>query len=323
MTLPQKIRPMLATTGSMPTHEEDWAFEIKWDGVRALTYLDHGSLHMESRNLLDITPRYPEVHGVASVFKGRDAVLDAEVVAFDAEGRPSFQLLQSRMHVAGERAVRGLSQSVPVVLMVFDVLWLDGRSLMDEPWTARRQALESLALDGHAWRTSAAWPGQGSALSTASREKGLEGVMAKKMDSAYEAGRRSRCWVKIKNVARQEVVVGGWLPGAGNREGRLGALIVGVYEGDQLRLAGKVGTGFTDRMLDELAGVLAPLARDTSPFADKVSWKVARFVEPVLVAEVEFTEWTQAGTLRHPSFKGLRDDKAPSQVVREPVSGRQ
>jgi bifunctional non-homologous end joining protein LigD len=194
---------------------------------------------------------------------------------------------------------------------------------MDRPWTERRARLESLGLDGEAWRTSTAWPGEGSALSAATRDKGLEGVMAKKMDSAYEAGRRSRCWVKIKNVNRQEVVIGGWLPGEGNREGRLGSLLIGVYEGDQLRLAGKVGTGFTDKMLEEMAERLAPLARDTSPFADKVPWRKARFVAPELVAEVEFTEWTAAGTLRHPSYKGLRVDKSPREVVREPTSGRQ
>lgn len=323
MSIPHKIKPMLATTGSLPARQDEWVFEIKWDGVRALCYIDGGVLHMESRNLLDITPRYPELHGLAAALQGRDAVLDGEVVAFDAEGRPSFGTLQQRMHVADERAVHRLVHDVPVVLMVFDVLWLDGRSLMDEPWTARRQALESLGLDDAAWRVSTAWPGQGEELLAASREKGLEGIMAKKMNSPYEAGRRSRGWIKIKNVARQEVVVGGWLEGSGNRTGRLGALIVGYYDGGALRLAGKVGTGFADRDLADMGARLAGLARDTSPFADKVPWRAAHFVEPELVGEVEFTEWTRAGTLRHPSWKGLRMDKSPQEVVREPVSGRQ
>jgi bifunctional non-homologous end joining protein LigD len=324
MKLPAKVKPMLATTGSLPMDEADWAFEIKWDGVRGLCYVEDGRLHMESRNLLDITPRYPELQGLAAALAPHDnAILDGEVVAFDAGGRPSFQALQARMHVADSRAVDRLVHDVPVVLMLFDILWLDGRSLMAEPWTERRRVLESLGLDDASWKVSSAWPGQGTELSKASRERGLEGVMAKKMDSPYEAGKRSRCWLKIKNVNRQEVVIGGWLPGAGNREGRLGALIIGYYEGDRLRLAGKVGTGFTDRMLDELGRTLEPLATPASPFADKVSWRQARFVKPVLVADVEFTEWTEAGTLRHPSFKGLRDDKAPREVVREPLSGRQ
>ena len=315
---------MLATTGSMPRDQAEWAFEIKWDGVRALVYVDGGRIRMESRNLLDITPRYPELHPLVDALGGRSAVLDGEVVAFDPEGRPSFGLLQQRMHVANERAVQRLVRDVPVVLMLFDILWLDGRPLMHEPWTQRRQVLESLGLEDGSWRVSTAWAGQGDALLAASREKGLEGVMAKKMDSAYEAGRRSRCWLKIKNVNRQEVVVGGWLEGSGNRTGRLGALIVGYYD-DQGRLlpAGKVGTGFTDKALEDMAERLAPLARDDSPFALKVPWKQARFVDPVLVGEVEFTEWTAAGTLRHPSWKGLRMDKSPQEVVREPVSGRQ
>ena len=314
---------MLATTGSLPTKPEEWAYEIKWDGVRALVYVEDGGMHMESRNLLDMTPRYPELHKLAAALQGHEAILDGEVVAFDPEGRPSFQLLQSRMHVSNARHVDGLIESVPVVLLLFDVLWLDGQSLMDKPWTERREVLQSLGFEDDRWKTSTAWPGEGQALIEATKARGLEGVMAKKMNAPYEPGKRSRCWLKLKNVNRQEVVIGGWLAGSGNRSGRLGALIIGVYEGDELRLAGKVGTGFTDRMLDEMAERLAPLARPTSPFADKVPWKLANFVEPVLVADVEFTEWTGAGTLRHPSYKGLRVDKSPREVVREPTSGRQ
>lgn len=315
---------MLATTGSLPRDEEAWSFEIKWDGVRALCYIEDGALRMESRNLLDITPRYPELAGVVDALgRGRDAILDGEVVTFDAEGRPSFGLLQSRMHLTNAAQVRQRMVDTPVVLMLFDVLWLDGQSLMARPWFERRAVLESLGLDDACWRVSTAWPGQGSGLVAASKERGLEGVLAKRMDSLYEPGRRSRCWLKIKNVNRQEVVIGGWLPGEGSRSGRLGALVIGYYDGDDLRFAGKVGTGFTDKVLRELGETLEPLARDTSPFADKVPWGQARYVEPVLVADVEFAEWTANGTLRHPSYKGLRADKSPREVVREPVSGRQ
>lgn len=315
---------MLATTGSLPSDESEWAFEIKWDGVRALCYVEDGVLHLESRNLLDITPRYPELGGIVDALgPGREAILDGEVVTFDAEGRPSFGLLQSRMHLADPGLVRQRMVDTPVVLMLFDVLWLDGESLMDRSWSERRAVLESLGLDDSCWRVSTAWPGQGAGLLAASKARGLEGVVAKKMTAVYEPGRRSRCWLKIKNVNRQEVVIGGWLPGEGNRAGKLGALVIGYYDGDDLRFAGKVGTGFTDKVLRELGETLAPLARDSSPFADKVPWRQARFVEPVLVADVEFTEWTQNGTLRHPSYKGLRADKSPHEVVREPLSGRQ
>ena len=315
---------MLATTGALPRHEDEWAFEIKWDGVRALCYIEDGALHMASRNLLDITPRYPELGGIVDALgPGRDAILDGEVVTFDAEGRPSFGLLQSRMHLTNAGQVQQRMVDTPVVLMLFDVLWLDGESLMARPWSERRAVLESLGIDDSCWRVSTAWPGQGSGLVAASRERGLEGVVAKKMDSLYDAGKRSRCWLKIKNVNRQEVVIGGWLPGEGNRSGRLGALVVGYYDGDDLRFAGKVGTGFTDKVLRDLGETLAPLARDTSPFADKVPWKHVNYVEPVLVCDVDFSEWTGGGTLRHPSYKGLRADKSSREVVREPLSGRQ
>ncbi len=314
---------MLATSGTLPRDEEHWAFEVKWDGVRALTYLDGGRLRMESRNLLDITPRYPELHELPTSLHKRGAVVDGEVVTFDEAGRPSFGRLQHRMHVTGERDVRMRMSEYPVHYMVFDVLWLDGESLMRKPYLERMEVLTGLGLNEHCWQVPGHHVGDGAALLAASRERGLEGIIAKKADTLYEPGKRSRCWVKVKNTARQEVVIGGWLAGSGNRAGRIGALLVGYYEGDRLHFAGKVGTGYTDRMLADLADVLAPLERPTSPFADKVPYKQAHFVEPELVCDVEFTEWTATNTLRHPSFKGLRDDKAPRDVVKEPLFGGQ
>ena len=174
------------------------------------------------------------------------------------------------------------------------------------------------------WQVPATHRGDGERLLAATRATGLEGVVAKKMDSVYEIGRRSRCWIKLKNHRRQEIVIGGWLPGEGARVNRLGALVAGYYdEAGQLRFAGKVGTGFTDAELGRLGGLLDGLARPTSPFADKVPWRQARYVEPVLVADVEFSEWTSGGTMRHPSYKGLRDDKEAREVIREPDSGMQ
>lgn len=316
---------MLATTGTLPTDQSAFTFEVKWDGVRAISYIENGGLHVESRNLRDISGRYPELNGLPAALAGKDAVLDGEVVAFDDSGRPSFGRLQSRMHVASDLEVRRRMVDNPVAYLIFDLLWLDGRSLTDRPWTERRAALEDLDLgtgDGQSWKVPTTHPGEGDALLEATRVNGLEGIIAKKMDSVYEIGRRSRCWLKVKHVARQEMVIGGWLPGEGNRENRLGALLVGYYDEGRLRYAGRVGTGFADAELDRLARLLDPLATDHSPFADPVPLRQARFVEPKLVADVVFSEWTAGGTLRHPSYKGLRDDKEPSEVQREPIPGR-
>ena len=318
-----RVAPMLAVSGTLPSDDENWAFEVKWDGVRVLTYVDGGSglMRMESRNLLDITPRYPELHGLPDVLGGHGCVLDGEVVTFDEQGRPSFGRLQHRMHVTGAHDVRMRMHEFPVVYMVFDVLWLDGRWTVELPYLDRRRLLEALALQDAHWQTPGHHIGDGEPMLAASRQAGLEGVIAKRVHAPYEPGRRSRSWRKVKNVRRQEVVVGGWLEGTGNRTGRIGALLVGYYDGDALRFAGRVGGGFTDRMLTEVAAELAPLTRSTSPFADPVPYRQAHWVEPRLVADVDFGEWTPGGTLRHPRFKGLRDDKAPHDVVREPDFG--
>jgi bifunctional non-homologous end joining protein LigD len=201
--------------------------------------------------------------------------------------------------------------------MVFDLLWLDGRSLLDLPYGERRAKLLELGLEGTTWRTPAHHVGDGARMLEASRAQGLEGVIAKRLDSIYTPGRRSHSWVKVKNFRRVDVVVGGWLPGEGRRTGRLGALLIGFYEDGELRYAGRVGTGFTEAELDRLGRLLAPLERPESPFtgtAVKLP-KTAHFVEPELVAAVDYGEWTQARTLRHPSYKGLRDDVDPKDVV--------
>ena len=317
---PSSIVPMLASPSpGLPQSADDdaWAYELKWDGVRAIAYLHDGGIRLESRNLNDITPRYPELHGLASALPGHDLVLDGEVVAFDPQGRPSFSLLQTRMHVVGERKVAALDGRAPLAYLIFDVLHLDGTSTRDLPWTERRRVLEDLELQGSAWQTPKAHVGSGPAVLEASKAGGLEGVVAKRTSSTYTPGKRSKDWLKIKNTCRQEVVVGGWLPGSGNRIGRIGALLAGVHDDTGLRFAGKVGTGFSDAELTRLGDLFAGLARDASPFVDKVPYREARYLEPTLVAEIEFTEWTHNGTLRHPSYKGLRDDKPASAVVRE------
>jgi bifunctional non-homologous end joining protein LigD len=249
-------------------------------------------------------------------------VLDGEVVAFDEHGRPSFERLQGRMHLTGEVAIGARTRTTPIVYMVFDLLYLDGESLMRLPYTERRERLEELDLNGRSWRTPVYHAGEGQALLDGSAKQGLEGVIAKRLDSPYEPGRRPGTWLKVKNTRSQELVIGGWFPGEGRRRGHIGSLLMGYYdhEGDQpqLRFAGKVGTGFDANELERLRALLAPLQRETTPFSGaRQPGKGAIFVEPELVAEIEFNEWTRQNILRHPSYKGLREDKDPRDVVLE------
>jgi bifunctional non-homologous end joining protein LigD len=208
-----------------------------------------------------------------------------------------------------------------VTYVIFDLLYLDGHSLLEKPYEERRRALDALGLGGPSWQVPAFQRAEGRAFLDASRKQGLEGIVAKRLDSTYQPGRRSRDWLKVKNVRRQEVVIGGWVPGQGRRAGELGALLVGYYEDDggeaRLRYAGKVGTGFDAAALRLLAERLEPLRANRSPFTGRRPQKDAVFVEPRLVCEVEFSEWTSSGTLRHPSYQGLRDDKPATDVVRE------
>jgi bifunctional non-homologous end joining protein LigD len=313
--MPERVVPMLARLSKLPRDDGGWGYEIKWDGVRAIAYVTRAGVRLESRNLNDVTPRYPEVAGVADALGGREAVLDGEVVAFDEHGRPSFERLQGRMHLT--TGVEMKARLVPVVYVAFDLLWLDGEDLMRAPYEERRARLAALELEGPAWRTPSYGTGNGAQLLEASAAQGLEGIVCKRLDSPYEPGRRGGTWLKVKNTRRQELVIGGWQPGEGRRRGRLGALLVGFYEGGELRYGGKVGTGFDARELDRLEGLLAARRRDASPFNGRQPERGSHFVEPDLVAEVEFTEWTSQNMLRHPSYKGLRDDKRPLDVVLE------
>ncbi|HMJ37466.1 MAG TPA: DNA ligase D [Baekduia sp.] len=324
--MPQQLVPMLARAGTLPAIDDGWAYEIKWDGVRAVCFSEPGRMRLVTRNGNDVTPRYPELSRLNRALSMHRAILDGEVVAFDAAGRPSFGALQGRMHLTREGQVKRLAKEAPVTYVAFDLVWLDGRSLMDRPYAERRALLREVLADGERWQVPDHVVGGGAELLAATREQGLEGIVAKRLDSPYEPGRRTGHWIKIKNTNRQELVIGGWLPGEGRRRERVGALLVGVHETEdgvagRLRFAGRVGTGFTDDELERLALLLAPLERKTSPF-DVVppGVKIPReavWVQPRLVCEVEFVEWTRDGVLRAPSYKGLRDDKPAGVVVRE------
>jgi bifunctional non-homologous end joining protein LigD len=311
---------MKAVAGELPTGE-GWAFEIKWDGMRILTFADHGAVQLRSANDKDVTVGFPELAALATDLADHAALLDGEVVAVDTEGRPDFGQLQQRMHVATEADALRLAAEVPIVYQVFDLLHLDGHDTTGLPYLDRRRLLEQLVDEGPHWRVPATHLGEGDELLEAARRQQLEGLVAKRVDSTYEPGKRSRLWRKVKIRNEQEFVVGGWAEGEGSRRGRVGGLLIGYFDDDELRYAGRVGSGLTEEEIERLSGELARRERDTCPFAPpppRAFSRGARWVEPEIVVQVAFAEWTAEGRLRHPSYLGTRDDKDARAVTREP-----
>ncbi|PWW23829.1 bifunctional non-homologous end joining protein LigD [Geodermatophilus normandii] len=312
---------MLAVAGELPPEADDaaWGYEFKWDGVRALAAVRDGRLGLWARSGTDIGDRYPELGRLPGVLARADAVLDGEVVALDRLGRPDFGLLQNRMHRTGGPEAARLAAAVPVTYLVFDLLVDGGRSLLDLPYEQRRERLDALGPEGHRWVATPWFRGGGADVHAASRDNGLEGVVAKRLDSAYRPGVRAPEWRKVKHVRTQSVVVGGWRPGKGRRAGGVGSLLVGVHDDEgRLVYAGHVGTGFTDAALRELGGLLTP--RRGTPFDGGVPRDVARdarWAEPDLVGEVAFAAWTADGRMRHPAWRGLREDVDADDVVVE------
>jgi bifunctional non-homologous end joining protein LigD len=316
--LPESVTPMMAKLAeSMPKPDEGWAYEFKWDGARALVFNEPGALRVVSRTGEDLTKRYPELRRLAEALGSHTAILDGEIVALAEDGVPRFEELQQRIGLRTDADVRRKMKQVPVYYFAFDLLYLDGRRLVDAPYEERRERLRSLQLAGPSWQTPENQIGHGEAMLEASRASGLEGIVAKRLDSPYEVGRRSSYWLKIKNRRRQDLVIGGWLDGEGKREGLPGALLVGYRENGQLVYAGRVGTGFTDATLARLAELMAPLAREASPFGHGSPPAKSHFIEPRLVGDFEFSDWTRANQVRAGAFKGLRTDVDPEEVERE------
>ena len=306
---PQDLAPMLATPGSVANLKaSQWAFEGKWDGYRLLMVADHGAMCLQSRSGRDVTAEYPRLQSVANAFPDHHVILDGEVVALDESGVPSFGEMQNRV-----RASR-------IQFWAFDVLELDGRPLVRAKYRDRRKVLEALASDRDELIVAPLLSGDGAEALEESRKRRWEGVVAKRWESTYQAGRRSHSWIKDKNWNTQEIVIGGWKQGTGGRTSGIGSLLMGIPTDGGLEYVGRVGTGFTEKALAGLKRMLKPLETDESPFNTRLPTADAKgvtFVRPELVGEVRYSEWTGDGRLRHPSWRGLRPDKTPQDVQRE------
>ncbi len=320
--LPEEIAPMLATATTVEAFgdPDGWAFEMKWDGVRAVCYLAGGEVRMLSRRGYDATVTYPEVAEALGRLGVESAVLDGEVVAMDDHGRPSFSRLQQRMGLTKPGDVAAARRNVGVQLVLFDLMSLDGQSLLRQDYDTRRALLVELLGDQRGLiQVPQNFDGGPDEVLQISKSLGLEGIVAKRRSSIYQAGSRGHTWLKIKNLLTQEVVIGGWKPGQGRRDGGVGSLLLGIPNADGLAYVGKVGTGFTDAMLTDIQAKVDKLARKTSPFIDvpRIDAKDARWITPSLVGEVRYGEFTHDQRLRHPSWRGWRPDKTPDEVRME------
>lgn len=311
---PRDVKVMLATLVDKPFDDPEWVFEVKWDGFRALAAIDaKGAVTLTSRNGLDLLKRFKELGSMGAAFRSLPVLVDGEICALDKHGRSSFQALQQvDMNVGGKGRP-------PLTYVAFDLLYADGRDLRDEPLEARKNVLEGLIADHGLVMYSKHIVGKGKAFFGLVRRRGLEGMIAKRRDSRYEA-KRSREWLKIKAHLEQELVIGGWTDPQRTRVG-FGSLLLGAYSAKngkkRLEYAGNVGTGFTESMLRRLHAALEKMTRSTSPFAEGDVLRGAHYVEPKLVAQIRFAEWTRDGLVRQAAFLGMRTDKSAKDVVRE------
>ena len=304
MSVPTGVKPMLATLVDAPFHAPGWVYEEKYDGIRILAAKDGSRVRLITRNLIDRTADFPEIAAAIAKLPAPTLLLDGEVVVFDPEGISRFQLF-------------GADTRRKPVYVVFDCLYARGRDLRGRPLAERRAVLEKEVRPGGPLRLARRLGSDGFKAFEAARERGLEGIVAKDEASTYETGKRSPAWRKVKVRAEEEFVIGGYTAPEGART-HFGALLIGAFDDGTLRYAGKVGTGFTSKMLADLAQRFAPLRRATSPFADAPRMRDATWLEPRLVAQIGFMEKTGDGKLRHPTFLGLRDDKSPAEVRWQP-----
>jgi bifunctional non-homologous end joining protein LigD len=318
---PPLFSPMLATPGYEPFDRKGWWFEPKFDGVRTLLYLEGEQVRLISRTGRDHTATYPELGRVYRRITAVNAVLDGEIVATDEQGKTSFELLQQRMNLAGPSEIERIRKKIPVEMVMFDLLWLDGEDLTKLPLSERRERLQGVVLEDKGIRLIFWTPDEGKRFYEAARQLGLEGVIAKRAASPYQPGKRSPDWRKIKILKTQDCVILGWTPGQRGRSDAFGALLLGAYSDGRLKWIGQVGTGFTDHMLRDLVSRLKELETDQPPIPDPELRKVkgARWVRPELVCVVEYLQITASGKLRAPSFKGLRTDKLPEDCILEPA----
>lgn len=315
--MPTTVKPMLSTLVEKPFSDPDWLFEVKWDGVRAIAFLDAGTIRFVSRNQTDLTPLFPELQEIAAGIKSPSAVLDGEIVSLDSGGRPDFQQLQPRLGLVGENEIKSLAAKTPAVYYAFDLLYLDGRDLQGAPLVERRRLLKDIvAPDPGQLRLSDYIETEGEKLFNLAKSTGLEGVMAKRANSRYEQ-KRSRAWLKIKAVMTQDCVICGFTKARGTGR-HFGALVLGLYEQGRLVYVGHTGTGFSEAVQAGLKAKMAPLVTDTCAFQNiPKTNEPAVWLRPRLVGEIKFSQWTKDGLLRHPAFVALRTDKEPLDCVRE------
>ena len=322
MPAPSSLRPMLATLVDKPFDAQGWIWEPKLDGIRTLSFIKDGKVELRSRRGVDVTKGYPDLVKALAQQPAASMLLDGEICVLDENGAPRFQLIQPRINLTRPADIQQMEAEIPVVYFVFDLLYLDGHDLRSVPLRERRALIESRLATGGPVRLVTQVPEDGESLAEAARQMGFEGVMGKRADSRYDPGGRSKAWVKVKTVQEQEFVVGGYTRGEGARRSSFGALAIG-YFGDEhadsnkkLRYAGNVGSGFNDKELGQVLARLRELERKDSPFDGPVEGKV-NWVEPKLIAEIKFSEWTQDGRLRAPVFQGFREDIAPEEVRKE------
>jgi len=314
MSKPEFIPPMLATLTGAPFDDADWLFEVKWDGFRVEAVVDGDSVRLWTRGEQDASRYFGPFLGPPTWLDARQAIVDGEVIALDGRGEPDFALLQARIKGRGV-----VGEAAPFVYEVFDLLHLDGKSLLDEPLEERRRLLAGVLRPDPRVRLSEHIEADGIEFFAAARASGLEGIMAKDRHSRYVPGMRTDRWLKVKIRPEQELVVGGWVKGAGKAVD-LGALLVGVYEDGAFRYAGKIGAGFTNANRDELLATVGPLATDEHPFATpppRAAARDAQWLRPELVIRAEFAGWTGDGLVRQAAYKGIELEKDPRRVIRE------